>query len=100
MVRSPHFFGAVLEHRFVQENLDQEALAAVNFNLERATWAIGVDRGVVMSFSTAIIGAHGDAVLAANIGDCESFGLISVNVFPQASHFIGGPPLTQWDFPR
>ena len=90
---SPLFFSDVLEHRFVQEKLGHEPLEPIDFDLELATPAIGVDRGGVMAFSPAIIGGHGDAVLAADISNRQSLGQIAVNVFQQPSHFLGGPSL-------
>ena len=96
---SPLFFGDVLEHRFVQEQFRHEPLEAIDFDLELARSAIVVDNRGVMSFSPAVIGGHGDAVLAADVRDRESLAQIAVNVLQQPSHFIGGPSLAHGSLP-
>jgi hypothetical protein len=96
---SPLFFGDVLEHGFVEEKLGDKLLEAIDLNLKLATPAIGVNDGRVMAFSPAIIGVHGNAMLAADILDRKTLGQIAVKVFEKSSDFLSSPSLAHGSLP-
>jgi hypothetical protein len=96
---SPLFFGDILEHLFIQEEFGHEPLEPLDLDFELATASIGIDLFGVVSFSPAMVGGLGDADLAAEVRDGESFGQVAVGVFEQSSHFVVGPSLVHGSLP-
>ena len=93
------FFGDILEHLFIQEQLGHEPLESLDLDLEMAAPAIGIDLGRVMPPSPAMIGGLGDADLAAEVGDGQSPGQVAIGVPQQSGHFVVGPSLAHGSLP-
>jgi hypothetical protein len=74
------FFGDILEHLFIQEQLGHEPLESLDFEL--AATAIGIDLGRVMRLPPAMVGGLGDADLAAEVGDGQSLGRVAIGTRP------------------
>ena len=81
------FFGDILEHLFIQEQLGHEPLEPLDLDFKLAAPAIGIDLRGVMPLPPAMVGGLGDADLAADVRDGQSLGQVAVGVLQQTSHF-------------
>jgi hypothetical protein len=87
------FFCDLLEHFFVEEELGDQQLEALDlvFQFADATGVID-DRGVV-ALPPAVIGVLANAEFAAHVGDRQALGQVAVGFAQQAHDLVGGPSL-------
>jgi hypothetical protein len=85
------FFCEVLEHLLVEHQFGHQELEPLEFDLEFAAPAVGVDPRRVVTLSPAMIGRLSDADLSANVRDRQPLGQVAVGVPEQSRHFVGAP---------
>src|SRR5262249_29435481 len=90
---SPLFFGDVLEHALVEQELGDEELEALDLGLELAGAAGVVDLGGVVALPPAVVGVLGDAVLAADVADRQAASQVTVGLAQEVYDLLGGPSL-------
>jgi hypothetical protein len=83
------FICQLLEHLLVPHQLGNQELEPLDLSLQLAAAAIGVDLGGVVAFSPVIVGRLGDAELAADIGDRQTFGQVAVRLAESSRHRVG-----------
>jgi hypothetical protein len=92
LARAHHFFfGDVLGHLLIQEQLGNQLLESINLELQLSAPAIGLDLLGITLPAPPIVGGRTDAVLATDVGDGQSFGQIAVDFLQQPCNLVGGP---------
>src|SRR5262249_22932525 len=87
------FFGDVLEHPLVQEELGDEELEALDLGLELADAAAIVGPGGVVLLPPAVVGGLGDAQLAADVSHRQPPGQVALGLPKQPPDLLRAPSL-------
>src|SRR6202011_2758380 len=87
------FFGSVLEHLLVEEELCDQDLEALDLGFEFTDAACIIDLDGVVLLAPAVVGVLGNAEFATDVGDREPLGQVAVGLPKQPSDLLCGPSL-------
>src|SRR5207249_360445 len=96
---SPLFFCDVLKHLFVEHELGDETLEALELAFELADAASIIDDCRVENALPSMIGVLADSQLSANVAEGEALGTIAFDIAQNALNLFSGPSLVHVSLP-